>query len=282
MGNAPEDTTREHATLGPETQRERESSQLSAPKPGRKNKTLRRRVLWAFFGVVLLIGSGIGAVFGLDQWVAGAAEDRLFHDLASVPDRSVALVLGTAKHFRGRPNLYYDYRIEAAAELFHANKVRAILVSGDNSRADYDEPSAMRDDLVSAGVPKEYIALDYAGFRTLDSIVRAQEVFGLEDFVIVSQQFHCERALYLASSRSIEAVAYAARDVTGPHQRRVRRREVLARTKAWLDVNILGAEPRFLGEPVHVPLGPAQKPSAEPTRRATTEAAPAEGKQGRD
>ena len=133
-----------------------------------------------------------------------------------------------------------------------AGKVDGILVSGDNGREDYNEPAQMKEDLVALGVPADYITADYAGFRTLDSIYRAEEVFGLHAYTVVSQPFHLERALYLAGQRGQDVIGYAAYGPAGYWGRRVRAREVLARALAVLDVEVLGREPRFLGEPVTV------------------------------
>ena len=110
----------------------------------------------------------------------------------------------------------------------------------------------MSADLVALGVPAEHITADYAGFRTLDSIYRAGDVFGLDSYIVVSQPFHIERALYLADQRGHDAIGYAARGPQGVHFQRNRAREVLARAKAVLDVEVLNLGPRFLGEPVYV------------------------------
>ena len=107
----------------------------------------------------------------------------------------------------------------------------------------------MRDDLVALGIPSNHIVLDYAGFRTLDSVVRAQKVFGLTEFVVISQRFHCLRAVYLAKASGSDAVGYCAQDVGGPTGLRIRLREILARTMAIIDVKVLEREPKFFGSP---------------------------------
>ncbi|MEM7163821.1 MAG: ElyC/SanA/YdcF family protein [Planctomycetota bacterium] len=191
----------------------------------------------------------------IDHNVTRAAHERIHTEVSSVPERSVGVVLGTTKHLRsGKLNVYYRERVRTAAELFHAGKVRGLLVSGDNSRVEYNEPEDMRQDLIKAGVPEDCITLDYAGFRTLDSVVRAREVFGQNGFVVVTQKFHAERAVYLAQSHGIDAVGCVATDAIGIYRVRVRLREVLARAKAWLDVNVLGTRPKFLGPKEQVSL----------------------------
>lgn len=220
----------------------------------------RRRLylFWSLLSFFMLISFLVGGVVWQDRNVSERAVGRVFEDITNVPRSRVALLLGTAKQVNGRPNLFYRYRVEAAAKLFLVGKVGAILVSGDNSRKNYNEPEAFRRDLMRLGVPKEFITLDYAGFRTLDSIVRAKLVFGVTSIIIVSQRFHCERALYLADRFGLNAEAFAARDVHGRHGFKVRCREVLARTKAFLDLNVFGTQPRFLGDPVSIHVKPGK------------------------
>lgn len=204
--------------------------------------------------------AGVMILIGVDLRVSIAARGRLYDEAALVPPKPVAVVLGTAKYVDGRRNLFYIRRMRAAAELYRAGKVRGVIVSGDNSRKDYDEPSAMRSDLIQLGVPGEYVTRDYAGFRTFDSVVRAREVFGQRSFVVVSQRFHCERAIYLARCAGTDAVGFTAADVGGRQGLRVRLRETLARTKAVLDVNLLGTRPRYLGKPEVVTLRTSARP----------------------
>jgi len=200
----------------------------------------------AAFGMVVALG-----LIWADCHVGSFSKGKIFSEVSDVPHCPAAVVLGCAKTVQGRPNLYYSRRIDAAVQLWQAGKVDAILVSGDNSRADYDEPSAMKADLVSRGVPAEYITIDYAGFRTLDSVVRAGEIFGLNKYVIVSQPFHCRRAIYLADKNGQSVVGYCAEDVGGRSGLRVRSREVLARVKAVFDV-IISQKPKYLGKKEHV------------------------------
>lgn len=204
--------------------------------------------------VLPFLAAALAVLFALwaDRHVGDAAAGRMFVELDDIPERDVALVLGTSKYSNGRINSFYTGRMRAAAELYHAGKVDGILVSGDNGRADYNEPAQMKADLVALGVPEEYITADYAGFRTLDSIYRASDVFGLRSYTIVSQDFHVERALYLADQKGDDAIGYAASGPGGFWSRRVRTREIFARAQAVLDVEILNKGPKFLGEPITV------------------------------
>ena len=192
------------------------------------------------------------ALITLDKSITKNYADNIYADIAKVPHKKAALVLGTAKYAMGRENLFFNARIDAAVALFKAGKVDAIVVSGDNGSKSYDEPTDMQDDLIKRGVPKKYITLDYAGFSTLDSVVRADAIFDLDDFIIVSQKFHIERALYIADKKGLKAIGFAARDIQGFWGAKVRIREILARFKAFLDLYILKSEPKFYGERVKV------------------------------
>ncbi|MCA9320164.1 MAG: YdcF family protein [Planctomycetes bacterium] len=198
-------------------------------------------------GLALLVLAVVSIALA-ETLVQVAASGRIHEDLECVPRAHVALVLGTGRTTKsGRPNVFYRARVEAAARLYHAHRVRGIVVSGDNSRPSYDEPTDMLEDLVALGVPARFITRDYAGFRTLDSIVRAREVFGLDRVIIVSQAYHAERALFLADRCGLEATAYAAEDASSPRLRRKNRaRDGLARVAAVLDVAI-GRRPKYLG-----------------------------------
>lgn len=190
------------------------------------------------FTVILLIN---------DYHVSTRAEARLFENVHDTPSYRVGVVLGTSKYAEGSVNHYYRTRISAAVALYHAGKIDGILVSGDNATLQYDEPTMMQKDLIKRGVPAEYITKDYAGFRTLDSMVRAQKVFDLQEFLIISQKFHCERALYISDAIGISAAGFCAEDVPVSKSLKVRTREVFARAMAFIDLNVLDRQPRYLG-----------------------------------
>lgn len=186
--------------------------------------------------------------------MAKDASPLIYSDVNKVPAKKALLVLGTAKYLSsGRENWFYKYRIDATVELFKAGKAKAIIVSGDNGKKSYDEPTQMHDDLVVKGVPSKYITIDYAGFRTLDSVVRAKAIFDLEDYIIVSQQFHLERAIYLAHAKGQKVIGFMAKDFKNTvWAKKMEHRELLARAKAFLDVHVLYTEPKFYGEKVKV------------------------------
>jgi len=162
------------------------------------------------------------------------------------------VVLGTSKYIAdGRRNLFYVYRLDAVKELYDTGKIDFVLVSGDNGTVEYNETDTMKTDLIAMGIPEEKIYGDYAGFRTLDSIVRAKEIFGQSQYTIVTQEFHLERALFLAHSEGINAIGYGAKDVPVKLAPRVWVRERLARVKMMFDI-VFGVEPRFGGERIDI------------------------------
>jgi SanA protein len=208
---------------------------------------------------ILLLGMGVLALsfvltlFVADQIFKWTTQDKIYSQPEKLPNYEVAMVLGTSKYLGKILNDYYANRINAAITLFKNDKVDSFLLSGDNAHRSYNEPWTMKRDLLKAGVPERAIHLDYAGFRTLDSIVRAKEIFEANEFIIVTQRFHCERALFIAQHYDIKAVCLA---VPGPQQHSgmsIRMREVFARVKALLDLYIFETQPKFLGpkEPIN-------------------------------
>ena len=209
----------------------------------------RRRLLAAAAAAALLGG---GLLLWADATVAAAGEGRI-HTVDAAPSADVALVLGTSPGAGGRGNDFFENRLDTAAALWRSGRVRGFLLSGDNSREGYDEPSSMRDGLVARGVPASAVTCDFAGRSTLDSIGRAGPVFGQRRVLLVSQRFHLERALYLARAAGLEAEGVAASDARRRFHLPVRLRETLARAKAVLDV-ALDRRPWILGPRVEVAL----------------------------
>lgn len=222
-----------------------------------KSKTIIRRVSLSLGVFVLLV-----VVFTVyaNIKVENAAKGSIYTVMDSIPYNKVALLLGTNPLNRwGRPNSYFTNRINTAAALYHAGKVDFIIASGDNHIKEYDEPTAMRDSLMAHGVPEDRIILDFAGFRTLDSVVRAKEVFGCDSLTIISQEDHNARALYLAEANGIDAIAISAPLRAGRWVRtRLAVREWLARDKMMLDI-WFGKQPHFLGEKIVIPEVMKQK-----------------------
>ena len=186
----------------------------------------------------------LAAMVGVRYGVVRAARGRIY-DEQGVPARPVAIVFGAAVG-----STVLRDRVATGAALYHAHKVRHLLLSGDNRRRSYDEPRAMRKLALDAGVPAEAIVLDYAGRRTYDSCARARQIFGVGGAILVTQDFHLARALYLCSHLGLGDVLGVAADrqaySAGPW---FQARELLASVKAWLDVHV---------RPPHVVGGPPE------------------------
>ena len=203
---------------------------------------------------LLLLALALTVPAGCYFWITWSSRDYLYNSVAEIPARRVALVLGTAKYTTdGRVNLYYRARIDAAAALYRSGKARYFIVSGDNRSLSYNEPAQMRADLIAAGIPSARIQPDYAGLRTLDSVLRADRVFQLQDYIIVSQPFHNARAVFLARHHGQAVVALNAADpMLFKYRLKTQVREVGARLRAVWDV-LSGKEARHYGEPIPFP-----------------------------
>ncbi len=200
-------------------------------------------IIWLGFwlGVLLLLLPNV--------WVMYATKSQVFQSIDALPNTEVALVLGTSKKLEnGRDNPFFIYRMDAAAELYKSGKVKHLILSGDNETRYYNEPQYMNEALLAKGIPASAITLDYAGFRTLDSVVRCKEIFGQTNFIIVTQRFHSYRALFIANHYGVETTAYAADNLPFSQSFKVLFRETLARPKAIIDLYILNIAPRVLGE----------------------------------
>jgi SanA protein len=185
--------------------------------------------------------------------ISYSVSDKVYTSIDEIPHKKVALVLGTSKYLRnGKENLYFTYRIDAAYKLFEAGKADFFLVSGDNSILNYNEPAMMKKALSEKGVPDSLIFPDYAGFRTLDAIIRCKKVFMEDDIIIISQEFHNERALFIADKTGLNAIAYNAKDIEFSSSYSIILREFGARLKAIMDIYLLNTEPKFLGEPIKI------------------------------
>jgi SanA protein len=209
-----------------------------------------RKIVIALCGILIVCGiSLIAARIVIDN----AARHKTYTDVALIPKRRVGLVLGCPKRIPGGwLNPFFENRIAAAAELYHRQKVDFLVVSGDNHIQSYDEPKDMKNALIEKGVPKDRIYLDYAGLRTLDSVVRVKEIFGQEKVTIVSQHFHNQRAIFLAEHHGIDAIGLDAPDVAREYAYKTLLREQFAKVKAVLDVYLLHKPPHFLGEKITV------------------------------
>lgn len=205
-------------------------------------KILPKLVKWmisggiSFFCLMVLIDLSTGYL----------VREQIYTRIEDLPYREYALVLGTAKYYSsGSPNLYYKYRLEATEQVYNNAKSSHFLMSGDNATAYYNEPKAMTEDLQKLGIPNTSIEQDYAGYNTLDSVIRADKVFHLPPFTIISQRFHCERALVIAKFHDIAAICFVAQYPEEHYK--VRIREFFARTAMLINL-IIGTQPTTLEE----------------------------------
>ena len=215
---------------------------------------LKSLLTWKFFFRSLIIGIvSIVVLIFLANWrVDSKTDDLVYTDVQKIPHRKVGLLLGTSKLLdNGWVNLYFKYRIDAATALFKAGKIDYILISGDNGTKEYNEPEDMRQALIENGIPPGRIFLDYAGFRTFDSVFRADKIFGQKKFTIISQDFHTRRAIYIARNLGLDAIGFNAQDVSRNFGFKTQLREKFARTNMFLDF-IFSAKPKFLGDKIRI------------------------------
>ncbi len=208
---------------------------------------LKKWLGYSLLGLVSLVLVAMFCILTIDRVISWRSQDAIYYHVDQVPPHDIGLVLGTSKYIGRTLNTYYSHRIDAAITLYQQGKISELLLSGDNAHRSYNEPWTMKRDMLKAGIPDDKIHLDYAGFRTLDSIVRAKQIFQADDFLIITQAFHCERAIFIAHYHNIQATCLA---VPGPNETsgfNVRLREIFARTKAILDLYVFQAKPKFLG-----------------------------------
>ena len=213
-------------------------------------RPLLRRILSSRSALFVagMCGLFLGFVIFANLHIARANRDLLYTSIDDVPARETGLLLGASSTLRdGRPNPFFTNRMDAAAALYQVGKVRRLLVSGDNSRTGYDEPTMMKDALIKRGVPAAAIACDYAGIHTLDSVIRARTVFGLQRCTIITQRFHNARALEMARVNGLDAIGFCAPDVSLRYSIRTGLREIASRTVAMLDLYVWHTQPRFPG-----------------------------------
>jgi SanA protein len=219
------------------------------------DKIVLRKWFWRIlFKMILpLIAIVVLLTLAGNIWVIYSTKAQVYDSVDSIPSNDVALVLGTSKYSRkGNANLFFKYRIEAAVKLYHAGKVKHFLLSGDNSLSYYNEPQDMKKALVKLGVPDSAVTLDYAGFRTFDSVVRSKKVFKQKRITIITQDFHIYRALFISNYYGIDAIAFTTQSVPKSYSIMVVLREYMARCKAIVDLHLLHKQPKYLGEEIDI------------------------------
>ena len=217
---------------------------MKQPHNGRFRRWFRRLTGLLLVSLLAALGMICYAYFTA-TW---ASQGRLFSDVSDLPTTKVGLVFGTTDRVSGRENLYFRYRIDAAVRVWKSGKIKTLIVSGDyDSDRYYNEPEKMKLALVERGIPANRIACDPKGLRTLDSVVRAKENFGTSSILMISQRFQNERAIYLAKANGMDAYGFNSQDVETQAGMKTRIREVGARVKMWLDVNVLNTRPIHAG-----------------------------------
>ena len=210
---------------------------------------LRRFFKFIGYLCILLLAFGLFC----SCWIEKDSTPYLFDEVDQPPACKTAIVLGTSKHLgNGTENLYFSYRINAAAKLFKAGKVKFLILSGDNRVNDYNEPKSMQNALLALGIPDSCLVLDYAGLRTFDSMVRCKQVFGQDSVIVVSQQFQNARAVFISKHIGLTCFGYNAQQVTNQSETKIKVREFFSRIKCVLDFYLLDTKPRHLGEKVKI------------------------------
>lgn len=198
-------------------------------------------------GVLLL--STVATTFALNFYVKTVTSSRRYTKPNQIPPQRVAIVLG-AGIYNGQPSPMLADRISAAAQLYKLGRVQKLLMSGDNSSENYDEVTAMQRYALKLGVSKKDITLDYAGFKTYESCYRANVIFGVKQAVVVTQNFHLPRAVYLCNQLGVDAVGLGTPDWESYRQKTVMRytlREFISTIKALWQVHITRPQPTYLG-----------------------------------
>ncbi|MDY3013756.1 MAG: ElyC/SanA/YdcF family protein [Evtepia sp.] len=204
-----------------------------------------KRCVVALLAVVVLL---VGLVFGGSAWVVTSTQDRLLSTEDTPPEGAECiLVLGCSVRPDGSPSLMLADRLRRAVELYQAGWAPKLLMSGDNGQEEYNEVAVMKAWAMEHGVPSEDIVLDYAGFSTYDSVYRARDIFGVSRMIVVTQEYHMYRALYLARALGVEAWGVAAEGQNYPGQQARDLREILARDKDILSA-LLQPQPKYLGK----------------------------------
>lgn len=215
----------------------------------------RLKKLWLPSFVVVVLACAVPLI--VCGWlIHHAAKGRIYSDVTRLPFNNVGLVLGTSptNNYNGDPNQHFMHRLQTAAALYHGGHVKHLLLTGNNDLHGYDEPADMRAVLLKLGVPESATTLDPAGFRTLDSVVRARDVYGQHRFTVITDHFHSYRTVFLARHYGIDAVAFPSEDVELKWSFKSRVREVFADVKACLDLYVFHTKARQVDDPVVLPV----------------------------
>lgn len=208
-----------------------------------------KKLKWIVLISVILV---IAVTWIANNLIEKSSDEFVFNDLNKIPHNKVGLLLGTSKFLKsGLPNQYFSNRIQATVDLYKSHKIEFVVISGDNSKKDYNEPLDMKNELIKNGIPENKIYLDYAGFRTYDSVIRLDKIFGQKSFTIISQDFHNRRAIYIAKSKDLKAIGFNAKDIDLYNGFKTKLREKFARVKVFVDI-LINKEPKYLGQRIEI------------------------------
>lgn len=195
-------------------------------------------------------------ICGLSWRVQSSTESQIFKDSKDVPQAYTVIVLGASVYSSGKLSIILEDRVRSALDLYNTGKVKRFLLSGDNGTEQYNEPKAMKAYLMAQGVPEDDIFLDYAGFDTYDSMYRASAVFNVKDAIVVTQEFHLPRAIYIANKLDLNYYGYIGDKHIYQSANINSKRELLANVKAFLELTF-NKEPTYLGAKIPID-GPPQ------------------------
>ncbi|WP_035337329.1 vancomycin high temperature exclusion protein [Dokdonia sp. PRO95] len=215
-------------------------------------KHLKKIIAVTLVGIILLICG----VYALSYHIEESTKKQTFTAISQVPKAYTVIVLGASVRANGNLSTMLEDRVSSALSLYKEGKVKRFLLSGDNGTASYNEPKAMKAYLMDRGVPEDDIFLDYAGFDTYDSMYRASSVFNVKEAVVVTQEFHLPRALYIANQLGLTYYGFVGDQRTYQRESANKRRELLANVKAFLELSI-NKEPTYLGAKIPID-GPPQ------------------------
>lgn len=210
-------------------------------------KVLKKMII---FGITVCISMML--IIGLINYRVISLAKNYTHEIDNIPKADVALVLGALVHKNGRVSDILADRLDVGIELYKEGKVKKVLLSGDHGRKNYDEVNAMKKYVLEAGIDEKDVFMDHAGFSTYESIYRARDVFEVKSMIVVTQEYHLPRAVYIGRQLGIEAYGVPSDKHFYPKLMMYKIRESIARCKDFVYVNILKKKPTFLGEKINI------------------------------
>ncbi|MDA8228394.1 MAG: YdcF family protein [Desulfitobacterium hafniense] len=212
---------------------------------------MKRKVVIALVSLISLTLVLSITILSIDGYVKSIGS-KYIYAMENVPEADAVMVLGAYVYPDGRPSNMLEDRLNAGIELYSKKKAPKILVTGDHGRVNYDEVNSMKSYLMNKQVKNEDIFMDHAGFSTYESIYRARDIFEVKKLIIVTQEYHLMRAVYIARKMGIEAYGIPSVDFTYKGMRYYEFREMIARNKDFFFVHVLKPEPTFLGEAIPI------------------------------